>query len=132
MSQPRHQTPYPCPACETPTWACDDTDEGRLLEYEDECRHCRLWGSEYAYGGHTERIGFARFDWSYSDEDDFEADRKAARLELFEVYHHPEFAAMYSEAPRWAMADWFGDRGFPIQEASLRAMLATGEYPAHH
>lgn len=122
MSWPEHETPWLCPVCGAKTWKRDDTEEGRLLESEEWCKACRFYGAEFHYGHHEERIGFALFMWSYSDDDNMSAARKAAREEMRRVYAHPDFAAM-RDAARWALADWFGDHDFPIQEEHLRQRI---------
>ena len=121
-----YESTYPCPVCGSPVFCRNDRIEGAVCEWDEECRGCKLWSSEFSYGGYREIVGFAVFEWSYVSEDNQLDERKAAREELPRAYRHPEFAPM-QKAPLPVLADWFGDREFPIQEAALRAKLTSVE-----
>ncbi len=124
MSEWRDEEYYRCPVCAGTVRTRIDTEEGRLYESESECTTCRLWDSEFSYGGHRERVGYCLFEWWYTDETPSAAIR-AAVAEIQTVYRHRDFAAIREFAPLPIAADWFADNDCPLQEAAIRAAVPS-------
>ncbi len=122
---------YPCPACGVLTHFQQDSDGGRVYEWEQKCVNpkCGLFNYDYGYGNTREQVGYAIFEWGYTGEDDLWAERKAARVEMALVFAHPDFAAIREHAPLLVAAGWLEDHDFPIQSAAVMQHLAQGTTP---
>ncbi len=122
---------YECPVCGSLTQFQEDSDEGRVYEHDERCPNpkCGLFTYEYGYGNSRERIGYAVFEWGYSDGSDLWHERKAARAEMTLVFAHPDYAAIREHAPLLAAAGWLEDHDFPIQSAAVMQHLAQGTTP---
>lgn len=125
--------PYPCPVCDAPeTHGCSDTEEGRLLESQNECRACGLYYHDFSYGHSQERVGWFWLVGLWNDPPERESDQialargraaeiraaQAALAEIRAAYRHSEFEGI-RKAPRGVLADWMAEHGFPLQAAAL-------------
>jgi uncharacterized protein (TIGR02996 family) len=115
-----------CRVCGDPLRRWYDTEDGRLLEWTENCDGCDLYASSFAYGNSEERIGVIVSTWCYAESGP--ADWREQFEEARHIYASDTGRGLYRAmmerrddmTPKLVLADWLDDNECPLSAAYLR------------